>query len=312
MANSEKGAAFLDKKRASAGRVPTPKLDAALDYAYEHGIPRGERPGWQELDDLYTVAASQWTLITGIPGHGKSELLDAIMVNLAERSDWKFSVFSPENQPYHFHMQKILEKYLGKPFNRGPNDRMTAEEQDRGKRWFHEHFRLLNIEKPELLTVLETTLQQTSDMTPGKIGIVIDPWNQIDHFRPAAMTVDEYLSWALSHIMGMTRRNNLHIFVVAHPKSLNRDREGKRPIPTPYDISGGAHWFNKADNILCVWRDTSTPSNQEVEVHVQKIKFKHTGRLGVAKLRYDRITGKYHPSFEAVNRMAAQYGGEDQ
>jgi twinkle protein len=309
MASDKNGGTFLDENK--AGRVSESALDAGLDHAYEHGLPRGERPGWQDLDELYTVAPSQWTAITGVPGHGKSELLDAIMVNLALRADWQFSVFSPENQPHYYHMQKIAEKYVGKPFNRGPNDRMTAEERDEAKAWFHQHFRLLHIEKPELDRVLTAAMEQTRSMPKRKTGIVIDPWNAIEHFRPAGMTVDEYLSWALSLVMGLTRKNDIHIFVVAHPKSLSRDRDGKRPIPTPYDISGGAHWFNKADNILTVWRDTSSPGNQEVEVHVQKIKFKHIGRLGIAKLRYDRITGRYNPSFEAVNRMAAQYRGDE-
>jgi hypothetical protein len=34
--------------------------------------------------------------------------------------------------------------------------------------------------------------------------------------------------------------------------------------------------------------------NQEVEIHIQKIRFKHVGRLGMVTLVYDRITGKYY------------------
>lgn len=296
----------------SPASVPAARLDADLDHAYEHGVPPGALPGWPDLNEFYTIAPGQWTLITGIPGHGKSELLDAMMVNLAVRDGWSFSVFSPENQPHHFHMRKLIEKYVGKPFNKGPTDRMSEDDIARGKDWFHEHFRLVDIEKPELLTVLDTTLDQTESMPPERTGIVIDPWNQIDHFRPSSMQVDEYLSWALSRVMAITRKHNIHVFVVAHPKVLNRDKDGKRPIPTPYDISGGAHWFNKADNILCVWRDTSIPGNPEVEVHIQKIKFKHIGKIGVARLRYDRTTGRYHTSLGTVNRMASRYAGEEQ
>jgi len=312
VADDKKGKDWLDAHKAA--RVAPDSLDAALDKAYVHGIPPGERPGWADLDELYTVAPNQWTLITGIPGHGKSELLDAMMVNLAVRSDWQFAVFSPENQPHYFHMQKIVEKYIGKPFNKGPTPRMSTDERDNGKLWFHEHFSLLQIERPELETVLSIGLEQAAQMTPGKIGIVIDPWNQIEHYRPAGMMADEYLSWALSLVMGLTRKHPIHIFVIAHPKTLNRDKEGKRPMPTPYDVSGGAHWFNKADNILCVWRDTSNPNQPEVLVQTQKIKFKHIGRLGTAILRYDRTTGRYHPSMEAVNKLADRYAerGDDQ
>jgi hypothetical protein len=42
------------------------------------------------------------------------------------------------------------------------------------------------------------------------------------------------------------------------------------PVPTPYDISGSAHWRNKADNCLTLWRDEKEP-DRPVQLHVQKI-----------------------------------------
>ena len=83
-----------------------------------------------------------------------------------------------------------------------------------------------------------------------------------------------------------------HVWLVVHPAKLHRDRDGKRPIPTPYDISGSAHWFNKADNILCVHRD-KTQVTQEVQILVQKIRFKHMGQVGETKLMYDKVVGRY-------------------
>jgi hypothetical protein len=73
-----------------------------------------------------------------------------------------------------------------------------------------------------------------------------------------------------------------------------RDQQGNMvyPVPTPYDISGSAHWRNKADNAITVYRDV-TAEYGLVQVHVQKVRFKHCGRVGVAELRYDRLTGRY-------------------
>jgi len=82
--------------------------------------------------------------------------------------------------------------------------------------------------------------------------------------------------------------------VVAHPSKLLRGADGKRPVPTPYDIAGSAHWYNKADNIITVHRDQLEPRDQRVQIHVQKVRFKHMGRIGLAELMYDRVTGRYH------------------
>ncbi|HNF71463.1 MAG TPA: hypothetical protein PLP34_03555, partial [Chitinophagaceae bacterium] len=41
--------------------------------------------------------------------------LDGIMVNLAKNHDWRFGIFSPENQPIQRHFAGIMEKYFEAP-----------------------------------------------------------------------------------------------------------------------------------------------------------------------------------------------------
>jgi twinkle protein len=83
----------------------------------------------------------------------------------------------------------------------------------------------------------------------------------------------------------------VHVWLVAHPAKLFKEANGKYPVPTPYDVSGSAHWRNKADNCIAVWRDQS--ESRAVEIHVQKIRHKTTGRIGMVNLSYDAITGRY-------------------
>jgi twinkle protein len=61
-------------------------------------------------------------------------------------------------------------------------------------------------------------------------------------------------------------------------------------VPTPYDIAGAAHWRNKADNCITVYRNP-----EDVDVHVQKIRVKEVGKIGVAKFKYKVGTGEYFP-----------------
>lgn len=269
---------------------------------YESGLPRGSSTGWRPLDDFYTVGMNQWTLVTGIPNSGKSEWLDAMMVNLAMSEKWRFPIFSPENHPLALHAAKILEKYTGKPFGAGPTERMTPKERDDGLAWMKGVFRFMKFDEPHLGAVLEEAMEFGSLGTQWKLGVVIDPWNTLEHRRPREMTGTEYVSEQLSWIIKFTRANYAHLWLVAHPKKMEKDRDGKRAVPSPYDISDSAHFYNKADNIITVHRE-QVEGSQMVDVFVQKCRFKHIGRIGQATLRYDRVTGKYYapnPNLRAV------------
>ena len=68
------------------------------------------------------------SVVTGIPGSGKSELLDAMMVNLAQRYGWRFGICSFENPPGE-HIAKLAEKYVGQPFWEGPAPRIANWDQ---------------------------------------------------------------------------------------------------------------------------------------------------------------------------------------
>ena len=63
---------------------------------------------------------------------------------------------------------------------------------------------------------------------------------------------------------------------------------------SPYDISGGAMWRNKADNCIAIYANPADPLGC-VEIHVQKVKFKLFGRVGMVQMRWDRLTGRYYP-----------------
>jgi twinkle protein len=75
---------------------------------------------------------------------------------------------------------------------------------------------------------------------------------------------------------------------------MQKNKDGKLPIPTPHDVSGSAHFWNKADNCITVWRNQADYLDQRVQIHVQKVRFKHIGRIGMTELLYDRVTGRYN------------------
>lgn len=284
--------------------IPNSEIREQVFAAYRAGgWPSGSKTGWPSLDPLYTVAEGQWTLITGLPHSGKSEWLDALLVNLARADKWMFAIYSPENWPLALHHAKIAEKYLGKPFGPGPTARMDEDDLDAAETWMADKFCFCKPEAPNIWSILEEAQEITRHHAIRKTAVIIDPWNQLDHSRPQGQTETEYISATLTMAIEWTRREKTHLFIVAHPAKLFRDREGKRPIPTPSDVSGSAHWWAKADNCICVHRD-QTSDTQDVEIYVQKVRFKHIGRIGQATLRYDRVTGRYA---EKTLRSIANY-----
>jgi twinkle protein len=79
---------------------------------------------------------------------------------------------------------------------------------------------------------------------------------------------------------------------VAHPTKLKKDSTGQYPIPTMYDISDSAHWFNMPDFGISVWRDKQDKS-APLCVNVQKVKNRWCGETGMAELYHDNITGRF-------------------
>lgn len=270
-----------------------------VDVLYRDGLPRGESSGWRSVDEYYRVLPGLWTLVTGIPGHGKSEWLDGLCVNLATTAGWSIAVFSAENQPLEFHVSKLVEKYLGKPFTEGRTERMTVEELASAKKWVGEHFYFIYPAEPTLDSILDRAKVLVT--RKGIRGLVIDPWNEIQHDRAKEISETEHISLSLSKIRRFARAHNVHVWVVAHPKQLQKEKDGDYPVPTPYDVSGSAHWRNKADQCVAVWRDQRKDNSSEVFIHVQKVRFKWTGQVGCATLLWDKVTGRY---FDESTRAA--------
>jgi twinkle protein len=258
---------------------------------------KGPKPsystGWKSLDSHYRVRPGELTIITGIPSHGKSEFMDALAINRAQGDGWVFGMFSPENWPVAQHVQKLAEKYIGKPFAKGVRGQMDRFEADDAANYIHEHFFWIapEDESPTVDFILEKARQLV--FRYGITGLTIDPWNEIDHVRPEKMAETEYISQSLSKLRRFARMNSVHVWLVAHPTKLQKDmKTNTYPVPMPYDIAGSAHFRNKADNCLTIHRENF--KIDQVTVHIQKVRFKEIGRNGgEVTLKWSRASGKF-------------------
>jgi twinkle protein len=272
-------------------------------------MPGGEATGWPGVDKLFTVRPGELTVLTGIPGHGKSEWLDALLCNLFMEHGWRFGICSPENHPVYRHVIKLLEKLSGMPFGDGPRPRLNWESASTWTRALNDNF--FFFDPGDDMFNVESILSTAKELVfrHGIKVLVLDPWNELDHERPKTLTETEYVSMALGKIRRFARHYGVHVFVVAHPTKLKKDEDGKQPVPSLYDIAGSANWYNKADNGIVVWRNVMNSGDRLVKIYIVKIRFKEIGERGSIDLEYDVVTGRYS-EFERPSFLGnGNYGG---
>ncbi|XWS11484.1 hypothetical protein CRYUN_Cryun37aG0002300 [Craigia yunnanensis] len=265
-------------------------------YHQTLGYEFGVSTGWRALDNLYNVVPGELTIVSGVPNSGKSEWIDALLCNLNESVGWKFALCSMENK-VRDHARKLLEKYVRRPFfdtSYGSSaERMSAEELEEGKKWLSDAFYLIRCENdslPSIKWVLD--LAKAAVLRHGVRGLVIDPYNELDHQRPVSQTETEYVSQMLTKIKRFAHHHSCHVWFVAHPRQLHHWTGAP---PNLYDISGSAHFINKCDNGIVIHRNRDPKAGPVdlVQVCVRKVRNKVVGTIGDAFLSYDRVTGVY-------------------
>ena len=256
------------------------------------GFPKGINPGWSNLNDYYRICKRQLTIVTGIPSHGKSEFVDALMINLAESRKWRFLIYSPENYPFEVHWRKQAEKLMGKKFFGGD---ATDWDIEQAINTISTNFYFLDSEEEDL------TMQQIFTVA-SKIksldGVLIDPWNELEGHKAIHESETDYIGRCLKNARKWARYHNMLVIIVAHPTKATPEN-GIYPVPDAYKIHGSSHWYNKADNILCVYRNAT-----ETEIHIQKVKFKYYGQRGMVKMFYNMDSGRYEEiDFDQQNQQ---------
>jgi len=265
-------------------------LEADLEALYDlwrNGMPAGLTIGHEELNKLVTWVGGALAIWTGIPSHGKSEFVDEVCEQLNILHGWKVAYFSPENWPTKLHVAKIASRISGKKYS---IQSIGEYELTQTLEYIKENFFFINPDDDDVS--IENILIHAKSLIKRK-GIkilIIDPWNKLDHKMKPGENETAYISRVLDVITMFAQRNDILIHLVAHPTKMKKDAAGCFDVPTLYDISGSAHFYNKAFYGFSVYRKQSN-----TELHVLKVKFKHIGKAqgGMASFRYNISNGRY-------------------
>ena len=262
-------------------------FEQSLDALFENGWQKGVTIGHDNFDRLCSFETKRLCIVTGIPGSGKSEFIDEIAERLNMRYGWRFAYFSPENAPLAYHASKLIEKFTGKRFSR---QTMSSPEYKQVKEHIEQNFYFIS---PTDNYRVDNILEKAKYLVRrrGIKALVIDPYNRLES-EQGTRNETQYISELLDKLTNFAQRNDILIILMAHPTKQPRNKDGVIEAPTLYDISGSANFFNKADFGIVVHRNRL---DNTVEVHVQKVKFRHLGECGTALFKYNLNNGRYTP-----------------
>ncbi len=266
-------------------------FEQSLDTIWEYGLQKGVTMGHENIDQLISFETKRLCLVTGYPGSGKSEFIDEMAERLNIRYGWRFAYFSPENAPLAYHASKLVEKFTGKHFDR---QHLSIGEYTQVKRHLEQNFFFILPSDYKVATILDKAKYLVRRR--GIKVLVIDPYNRLEDEK-GGMKETDYISLLLDRLTNFAQQNDVLVILMAHPTKPAKNKEGKIDPPTLYDISGSAHFFNKADFGIVVHRDKA---NDLVEIKIEKVKFRHLGMPGIAYMKYNLNNGRYTPYYNEI------------
>lgn len=263
---------------------------------------------YRDIDTLIPICPAQVSVWTGIPGHGKSSLLNAIAWSISDRDGVKIAHGSFEATPQRDYVNAAIAYHCNKPY-----DRTTDEERRRVSDWVHDRVTFLVADGycgPGQEEFFDADLDwffsaaTTAVARDGARIVILDPWSQIEHARLGNEAETTYVQRALRRGKMFARSFDVHVAIVAHPTKMRRLEDGSYAMPEGYEISGSAHWFNGVDLGITSHRDPPmieedgelVPDPKSTRVLVRAWKKKNhsvMGKPGDAYASFDSYTGRY-------------------
>ena len=283
--------------------VKIENIEDDMWHTFEMGLDKGESTYFKELDEHFRLKRGELTLFHGITNHGKSTFVMQMCLLKSVRDGYRWVFFSPEQHPPEDFFNDLVHMYIGKTTVPG-NFQMSREEYTEGMSFINEHFVLINAhdDSPTPDFIITRFAMAIDEYKVD--GCIIDPYNQMvnDIIKNSGGREDQYLSSFLSKYKRFAQTRNIFMLVITHPKGdIKKDKDGNYEIPDIYNLSGGAMWSNKCDNVVCVYRPywNTDRDNASVWVESQKIKKQRLcGRPGKTVMVFDWKTLRYNEASE--------------
>ena len=241
---------------------------------YDSGYAKVDGVNILELDERFKPKRGEITVLTGIGNYGKSSFKKWYQAMRIMLYGEKFATFSPEDNPPEEYYHDFVEIILGcdcSPANPNRPSRQVYEAVYDlvCSPVFYVYPKDVSPTPQYVMEVfLELIIKEHVD------GVDIDPFNQLTTEYQKFSRSDKYLEWVHSVFARFAQINNVYFWIVAHPIKMAKASDGNYPCPDVFDLTDGAMWNNKMDNILVYHRPfaQTDPQNPTCEFHSKKIR----------------------------------------
>ena len=273
---------------------------ASAQYMPVSGLMRlseiAERPTKRALDTCIPgltphlrIRRGDLIVVTGPPGHGKSSFVANLTCNMAWHwqattalASFEQAIVPDLRRVLRSFRAECLEKYMGE------QQRLDADA------WINQHFAFVQGGDGDDMTLAWLLERFATAVQRYGAGIcVIDPWNEVSIAdKPPEWTIEQYISQSLKLIRRFARNQDVAFIIVAHPKKMGRDRNGKIPKPGLWDIADSAAWANRCDAGVVVYRPDLHGNLTEISVEKSR-DFYAIGTPGMVTLQWQPETSRF-------------------
>jgi twinkle protein len=236
--------------------------------------------GWAHGDTLLRLYHPALMVVTGFAGAGKSTWANQLVAQAALIHEWNAAIASFEMRVRPYVTRTLMSVYddQAKP---------SLLRAQTSQEWVEDRFTFIAPEPDDEATHDIAWLIERMEVAVIRHGarvILVDPWNEIEHVRQPGESETDYTGRAIMLLKRFCRRMDVLLIIVAHPQKSAIDK-GPDKVSL-YDISGSAHFANKADLGVVVARKAT---GSGTTVLVKKIRYQpDAGTIGSFDLDFDR------------------------
>jgi twinkle protein len=246
-------------------------------------------PGFPEWESKIRLAPRTMSVVTGQPGHGKTQLFTQIWFNVVRAYCMPMAVASFETRAKP-HIRRYLRTLLIGKLEK------DCDEAERAKadKWIEDRY--LFMVHPDGRPTLKWFLDmaEVAVVRYGARVIQLDPWNRLEASRPAGQNETDYIGMCLREFHAFCHDMNVHGQILAHPAKMDGARRGQ--APGLEDLAGSKNWENMVDQGFVVHRPKVFDGKQrvtEAELHHKKARFDELGYPCVLDLNFKVSEGRY-------------------
>jgi twinkle protein len=272
-------------------------FDSMLD-TFRSGKQRGSSTYWKVIDEHFTWRLSDVNIWTGYQNEGKSTFLESLCILKSFFEGWKWAVFSPENTPINDFYDNLIEMYIG--MSSDPlykSNQMSESDYFEAAEFIKNHFFVIY---PENNFEFDNVLDKAQFLVKkyGVRGLIIDPYNTVEHKMERGEREDLYISRFMSKLKKFAVKNSISVNLVAHQLTPQKDGQGRYLRPDTNRIKGGGTFADKADNVMYIWRPERALDFSSTAVIFGSQKIKKQKLVGIPgdieNIQFDRKSNRYY------------------